>query len=97
MGFPKFFCHCDPEAGEQGPRRTLFDKNPFARQPLKGVRFFFKLLSLQQTTSFGKPLIHTRVSTLRPCRRRRLIILRPFAVFILLRKPWIDLRRRLLG
>ena len=55
------------------------------------------IAAAEQPRRFGKAIAQTRVNDLRPWLRRLLMILRPVAVFILLRKPCSDLRRRLLG
>lgn len=57
----------------------------------------FELGAFCQADLLRKKAAHTRVSCLRPARRRRLMILRPLAVLILLRKPCSALRRLLLG
>ena len=61
------------------------------------LRHALKLTSRAQAQRLRIRAIHTRVNSLRPSRRRRLMIFRPFAVFIRSRNPWTDLRQRLLG
>lgn len=59
--------------------------------------YALKLPPVEEAHGLGKGESHARVNSLRPARRRRLMILQPLAVAILLRKPFTDLRRRLLG
>ena len=73
------------------------NNDPSPQNALAIIIQTLKLVSFAQAELFGETIAHALVKALRPARLRALIILRPSAVFILLRKPCSDLRRRLLG
>lgn len=77
--------------------RADIDNDPIPRMPRRRVRHTLVLVAQTEANRLRKRIVHALASCLRPWRRRLFIILRPLAVFILLRKPQADLRQRLLG